>query len=208
MRRARWTAPSRRVSRFGLGSASSSRTRGTPTTRSPSRSGIDAATGWYRRRLTLPAELRGRRLFLYFEGANQVADVYVNGRRAGRHVGGYTAFSFDVTDLARFDAPNVIAVRVDNSHDQAIPPLNADFTFYGGIYRDVWLIATDPVHITVTDHASPGIYVDTPAISRAIRDGAGAWHGGQRDLESATRSYREPRRRRRRPRGDASSSPM
>jgi beta-galactosidase len=122
--------------------------------------------GWYRRRLTLAPELRGRRLFLYFEGANQVADVYVNGRAAGRHVGGYTAFSFDITDFARFDSPNVIAVRVDNSHDPAIPPLNADFTFYGGIYRDVWLVATDPVHVTVTDHASPGIFVDTPDISR------------------------------------------
>ena len=121
--------------------------------------------GWYRRALALDPALRGRRLFLHFEGANQVADVFVNGHAAGRHVGGYTAFTVDVTDLVRFDAPNAIAVRVDNAHDADIPPLNADFTFYGGIYRDVWLVATDPVHVTLLDHGSPGVYVDTPEIS-------------------------------------------
>ncbi|HEX6179212.1 MAG TPA: glycoside hydrolase family 2 TIM barrel-domain containing protein, partial [Thermoanaerobaculia bacterium] len=57
------------------------------------------------------------------------------------------------------------AVRVDNSHDADIPPLNADFTFYGGIYRDVWLIATSPIHVTVTDHASPGVFVATPEVT-------------------------------------------
>lgn len=123
--------------------------------------------GWYRRHLPLDASLRGRRLFLYFEGANQVADVYVNGRAAGRHVGGYTAFAFDITDLVRIDDTNVIAVRVDNRHDDDIPPLNADFTFYGGIYRDVWLIATAPLHVNVLDHASPGVFIDTPEVSEA-----------------------------------------
>jgi beta-galactosidase len=121
--------------------------------------------GWYRKRLDLDGSLQGKRLFLFFEGANQVADVFVNGRTAGTHIGGYTAFAFDITTLARFDAPNVIAVRVDNRHDDDIPPLNADFTFYGGIYRDVWLIATEPVHIAVLDHASPGVFIDTPEVS-------------------------------------------
>lgn len=121
--------------------------------------------GWYRRQLTLDPSLRGMRIFLHFEGANQVADVFVNGTPAGRHIGGYTAFAFDVTDLVRFDDATVIAVRVDNRHDDDIPPLNADFTFYGGIYRDVWLVATAPVHITLLDHASPGVYIDTPEVS-------------------------------------------
>ena len=128
--------------------------------------GYRRGVGWYRKRLTLDTSLRGKRLFLFFEGANQVAEVFVNGRSAGRHVGGYTAFAFDVTDLIRLDRTNVIAVRVDNRHDEDIPPLNADFTFYGGIYRDVWLVATSPVHITLLDHASPGVFIDTPEISR------------------------------------------
>ena len=127
--------------------------------------GYRRGAGWYRKRLDLDPSLRGRRLFLHFEGANQVADVYVNGRAAGRHVGGYTAFAFDITDLVTFAEPNVLAVRVNNAHDADIPPLNADFTFYGGIYRDVWLIATAPVHVTLLDHASPGVFIDTPEVS-------------------------------------------
>ena len=121
--------------------------------------------GWYRRSLTLDASLEDRRLFLRFEGANQVAEVFVNGRRVGRHVGGYTGFTVDITDAVRFDVENVLAVRVDNAHDPDIPPLDADFTFYGGIYRDVWLVATDPVHVTVMDHGGPGLYIDTPELS-------------------------------------------
>ena len=127
--------------------------------------GYRRGVGWYRRPLPPLDALHGKRVFLHFEGANQVADVYVNGRHAGRHVGGYTAFTFDVTSLVRFNTPNLLAVRVDNAHDPEIPPLNADFTFYGGIYRDVWLVATDPVHIDLLDHASPGVYIDTPEVS-------------------------------------------
>lgn len=121
--------------------------------------------GWYRRPLELPPSMRGKRVFVYFEGANQVADLYVNEKHAGRHAGGYTAFVFDVTDYISFSRPNLLAVRVDNSHDPDIPPLNADFTFYGGIYRDVWLIATSPIHVAVTDHASPGVFISTPEAS-------------------------------------------
>jgi beta-galactosidase len=126
--------------------------------------GYRRGVGWYRRPLELDPSLAGKRLFLRFEGANQVAHVWVNGREAGRHVGGYTAFVFDVTELVRPEGPNVVAVRVDNAHDPDIPPLDADFTFFGGIYRDVWLIATEPVHVTLLDHASPGIFVDTPEV--------------------------------------------
>lgn len=124
---------------------------------------------WYRKRLELSETLRGKRIFLYFEGANQVANVYVNGAFAGSHVGGYTAFAFDISDLVQFGSgtnENLIAVQVDNSHAPQIPPLSVGFALYGGIYRDVWLIATDPVHIDVTDHASSGVYVSTPRVSR------------------------------------------
>jgi beta-galactosidase len=127
--------------------------------------GYRRGIGWYRKQLVLAPALRGKRIFLHFEGANQVADVFVNGQRGGRHVGGYTAFTLDVTSLVRFAGSNLIAVRVDNRHDPNIPPLNADFTFYGGIYRDVWLIATEPVHLDLLDHGSSGVYLDTPEVS-------------------------------------------
>ncbi len=123
--------------------------------------------GWYRRRLALTPAQCARRLFVHFEGANQVADVYLNGERLGRHVGGYTAFAFELTPRLRCDGRDLLAVRVDNRHDPDIPPLDADFTFFGGIYRNAWLIGTDPVHIDVLDHASPGVHVDTPRIDNA-----------------------------------------
>ena len=121
--------------------------------------------GWYRRILSIPESLRGKRIFLYFEGANQIADVFLNGQELGRHVGGYSAFAFDATAHISVGDTNLLAVRVDNSHHADIPPLNADFTFYGGIYRDAWLIATQPVHIDVLDYASPGVYISTPGVS-------------------------------------------
>jgi len=126
--------------------------------------GYRRGAGWYRRALRLDHKLINKRIFLYFEGVNQVADVYVNGQKAGQHIGGYTAFTFDITELVKFDTPNIIAVRADNSFNEDIPPLTADFNFYGGIYRNVRLIATDPVHIKITDAASSGLQISTPEI--------------------------------------------
>ncbi|WP_433170216.1 glycoside hydrolase family 2 TIM barrel-domain containing protein [Actinoallomurus sp. CA-150999] len=129
--------------------------------------------GWYRRELRVDDRWRDKRVFLYFEGANQVADVFVDGAPVGRHVGGYVAFCADVTDQLRRVKPGgaaTIAVRVDNAYNPDIPPLWADFTFYGGIYRNVWLVVTDPVHIDLLDHGSSGIYVDTPDVSAASAD--------------------------------------
>jgi beta-galactosidase len=129
--------------------------------------GYRRGAGWYRRSLSLASNLKNKRIFLRFEGANQVAEVYVNERFAGRHAGGYTAFSFEITDFVKFDEANLVAVKVDNSFNQDIPPLTADFNFYGGIYRDVWLTATGDVHFKVTDFASPGVRISTPQISAA-----------------------------------------
>src|SRR5918996_2543639 len=64
--------------------------------------------GWYRKQLALSSALQGKRIFLYFEGANQVVDVFVNGDSVGRHVGGYTAFAFDITNRVRFDSANAL----------------------------------------------------------------------------------------------------
>lgn len=126
--------------------------------------GYRRGASWYRRDLKIDASLKNKRIFLYFEGVNQVADVYVNGQKAGQHIGGYTAFSFDITELVKFGASNLIAVRVDNSFNEDIPPLTADFNFYGGIYRNVRVIAADPVHIKISDNASSGLQITTPGI--------------------------------------------
>lgn len=131
--------------------------------------GYRMGVGWYRKLIDLDEHLKDKKLFLYFEGANQVADVFLNGKFAGRHVGGYTAFAFDISSFVTLDSANnqnIIAVKVDNHIDDDIPPSPAaDFNLYGGIYRDVWLVAIDPVHFTMLDYASPGVYVDTPKVS-------------------------------------------
>jgi len=69
---------------------------------------------WYRRRFDVPASERDRRVFLFFEGVGSYATVWVNGKLAGKHAGGRTTFTLDVTDLVRFDAPNLLAVRADH----------------------------------------------------------------------------------------------
>lgn len=124
--------------------------------------------GWYRQHLTLDLALRDKRIFLHFEGVNQVADVFVNNAFVGRHSGGYTAFTMDVTRYVKFGAAgeNVVAVQVDNSHNPFIPPLSVGFALYGGIYRDVSVIATDVVHFSM-DHGSSGVMATTPAVTRA-----------------------------------------
>lgn len=126
--------------------------------------------GWYRKKLSLSSNLRNRRIFLYFEGANQVAEVFVNGEKVGEHIGGYTAFGFDVTEKVKFGEENLIAVKVDNKHDETIPPLDADFAFYGGIYRDVWLIAANDAHFSFEKTGAFGVNVETPKVSNESAD--------------------------------------
>lgn len=119
--------------------------------------------GWYKKRLSLSEHYKDKELYLFFEGANQQTTVYVNGRPAGKHTGGYAAFYMPVSGLWRWDRPaNEIAVRVDNSHDVNIPPLSADFTFYGGLYRDVYLLALDKVHVGINEYGSRDLFITTP----------------------------------------------
>lgn len=127
--------------------------------------GFYRGPGWYRKNVFISREMSGKQVTIYFEGANQQTDVYVNGKKVGTHLGGYTRFAFDITSFVEFGVKNSIAIKVDNSADADIPPLSADFTFFGGIYRDVYLMYTDKVHISTTDYASSGVYVQTPKVS-------------------------------------------
>lgn len=113
---------------------------------------------WYRTSFRLPDDFADASIQLHFLGANQVADVYLNGHHLGHHIGGYTPFSFDVTDHLLQDQENILAARVTNEFDYDVPPHSADYNFYGGIYREVELIATHPVHIRDT-------WITTPKVS-------------------------------------------
>ncbi|MVN20720.1 beta-galactosidase [Mucilaginibacter sp. HMF7410] len=124
---------------------------------------------WYKKTLYLPASVKNKQTYLYFEGANQVAEVYVNGQLAGKHVGGYTAFSFLIQPYLKAGndslTANEVLVKLDNSYNESIPPLDADFTFFGGIYRDVYLITADNIHFDMDNYASSGIQIKTPLVN-------------------------------------------
>ena len=126
--------------------------------------GYYRGVGNYNKRLVVNDDLEGRKVYLYFEGANQITEVWVNDKFVGKHIGGYSAFCFDVTS-AICKGENNVRVKVDNSHNVAVPPLSADFTFFGGIYRDVNLILTSATHISTTHYASSGVYISTPQVS-------------------------------------------
>ena len=126
--------------------------------------------GWYRRHYTVDGSYTNRQLFLKFDGANIVADVYVNGTFVGEHQGGFSAFVYDVTPYISVGTDNVVAVKVNNAFNADIPPLNADFTFFGGIYRGVHLLVTDKLHVTPLDYGSPGIYLKQTNVSSNSAD--------------------------------------
>ena len=127
-------------------------------------------TSWYKKKFRLPySQINGRRFYLKFDAVNSLADVYLNGERVLTHKGGYTAFVTDITDKLKADSLNVLLVRVDNRNRQ-IPPLSGDFTIFGGIYRNVWLVSTGNQHISLADCASSGVYVDTPSVSEEMAE--------------------------------------
>ena len=122
---------------------------------------------WYRKQLFIDKSQEGRRAMIYFEGANQEVRLYLNGQFVGEHKGGYTRFCFDITSHLRYGQENLFAIYVNNVYNPNIPPLSADFTFFGGIYRDVYLQFMNPVHIATNDYASSGVYIRTPEVNNS-----------------------------------------
>lgn len=104
----------------------------------------------------------GKKYFLEFEGVSASAEVFIDGKFIGRHDGGYSTFRFDIT--GKFSLGSTLSVIADNSANDRVYPQNADFTFYGGIYRDVSLIETDNAHFDLEFFGSEGIFV-TPTLN-------------------------------------------
>lgn len=127
--------------------------------------GFYRGPAWYRKQLFVDKSQEGRQAVIYFEGANQEVQCYLNGQFVGEHKGGYTRFCFDITSHLRYGQENLFAIYVNNVYNPNIPPLSADFTFFGGIYRDVYLQFMNPVHIATNDYASSGVYIRTPEVN-------------------------------------------
>jgi beta-galactosidase len=113
--------------------------------------------GWYRRRVAIPAAEKGRSLYFEVDGANTVTTLFVDGKELGRHAGGFARFRFDVTSAVTPGKPSVFAVRVSNAADPGIPPRTADFTSFGGLYRDVRLVSVEPVHLDLDTAGDSGV---------------------------------------------------
>ena len=122
--------------------------------------------GNYEKRIYIKPEWEGKRLYIRFNGANSVANLFVNGKHTGEHRGGYAAFIFEITDHVNYGKENNIWVRVNNAEQLDVMPLVGDFNMYGGIYRDVHLLITNDVTISPLDYASSGVYLLQNEVSK------------------------------------------
>lgn len=133
---------------------------------------------WYRKHFELDKTLKGKKLFIHFEGIMGKSEVYLNGELIKQSFSGYYPVIADITDHLKWNGDNVFAVKADNSDDPNYPPGKAqdvlDFTYFGGIYRDCWLIAHNDVFITDPLYedkiAGGGLFVAYDKVSRSSAD--------------------------------------
>ncbi len=127
---------------------------------------LPTGIGWYRKTLAVPVADRGKHLELEFDGVYEYSQVWINGHLLGERPYGFISFTYDVTPYLNFGGDNIIAVRVDNSRQ-----INCRWYSGSGIYRDVWLIATDPLHIPPwgTSVSTPKVGADRATIQAAVQ---------------------------------------
>lgn len=123
----------------------------------------------YQRNLAITPAMKDKRLFLYFEGVNSAADIFVNRRTVGQHLGGYTAFCLEITDYVS-PGDNSLEVWASNAYRTDILPISGDFNIYGGIHRPCRLIVTDKNCISPLYYASPGVFIHQDHISKQSAD--------------------------------------
>jgi beta-galactosidase len=119
---------------------------------------------WYRVHFALPATDKDRELYVCFDGAATIADVYLNGKFLGEHRGAFTRFNFDATPFAVVGGDNVLAVKIDNTRADTYDCLPSGYGYqlyhvYGGLYRPAHLLLTAKVHVDPTNCASSGLYI-------------------------------------------------
>lgn len=129
--------------------------------------GYRRGISWYRKKLFIPSEARDKKITLRFDGVASKADVYLNGKLLKTHLGAYTAFGVDITDICEVGKENLLAVKVDNSSSlgEILPPVSGDFSIFGGIYRRVFLQWTEKVHFVTEPYAAVPVRIQTPEVS-------------------------------------------
>lgn len=134
--------------------------------------------GWYRLHFRASQVAAGGRYFLQFDAVGAIADVWLNGEYLGKHQGAFSRFRFDASSAINPSGDNLLVVKADNSRPQPgastqdVIPLSGDFFVFGGIYRSVSLIATQPVHVDLMDFGGPGLYarmLDVNATSATVQ---------------------------------------
>ncbi|MDX2415192.1 MAG: glycoside hydrolase family 2 TIM barrel-domain containing protein, partial [Bacteroidales bacterium] len=131
-------------------------------------------TACYSKDLFIPASWKDKKVFLVFDAIGINADIYVNGDLVRKHTGAYTSFNVDISDYLHFsedgNTKNKLFVQANNTFTDEVAPLSADFTFFGGIYRDVQLLALEEVHFRMDEYNSKGVFWNTPKVSEKSAD--------------------------------------
>lgn len=121
-------------------------------------------SAWYHKSFSLSETEKFKHLFLKFEGVSSTAYIYLNNKYIGTHKGGYSSFQFDVTPFLNQDTPNELYVKVNNENKD-VAPLMGDFTIWGGIYRNVWLVSTDQIYLKSNEYNGQEVLVTTPNVT-------------------------------------------
>lgn len=139
----------------------------------------------YRKRFTLDYGINGRRVYLDFDGVMQATTVTINGHTFPEHKGGFTPFSFDLTEYLNPEGENLLEVQVDSNERSDIPPHGGqvDYLVFGGIYRDVYLRLVDPVHISNVRVKTFDVLTDNPRVEVDV------WVKNQSDIEQKKAIY-------------------
>ncbi|MBQ4279468.1 MAG: DUF4982 domain-containing protein [Rikenellaceae bacterium] len=121
--------------------------------------------GHYIKEMTFPKEWAAKRIYLRVNGANSIANVQVNGTHVAEHRGGYTSFTVEITRYVKFGEKNAIWLIVNNAPQMDVLPTAGNLNSYGGLFRSVELIVTDPVHVALTDFGSDGVYINQKKVT-------------------------------------------
>ncbi|MCD7969377.1 MAG: glycoside hydrolase family 2 protein [Alistipes sp.] len=138
--------------------------------------------GYYLKESVIPSDWRGKRVFIRFNGSNAVTGVYINGLLAGEHAGGYTAFTYEITDYVQFGSKNTFWITVSNAPRSDVLPVGGDQNSYGGILRDVEVIVTGREMVSLTHFGGTGAYIIQREVTREVVEAEAELHiSGVRD---------------------------